>query len=80
MSSPAEFTLGVEVLCTDGVCGSFKRVVVDPVAHVLTHLVVEPRHGGGAGHLVPADLVEATTASGYPTSLHHGGVRSTRGC
>jgi len=36
-------------------------VVVDPVARVLTHLVVEPKHRSGLGKLVPLDLVDATT-------------------
>jgi sporulation protein YlmC with PRC-barrel domain len=37
------------------------RVVVDPVARAVTHLVVEPKHRHGAGRLVPLDLVDATT-------------------
>jgi hypothetical protein len=32
-------------------------VVVDPVARAITHLVVEPRHRHGMGHLVPIALV-----------------------
>jgi sporulation protein YlmC with PRC-barrel domain len=36
------------------------RVVVDPVARVLTHLVVDPRHRRGTGRLVPVELVEST--------------------
>jgi sporulation protein YlmC with PRC-barrel domain len=36
-------------------------VVVDPVARVVTHLVVEPKHRQGLGRLVPLDLVDATT-------------------
>jgi sporulation protein YlmC with PRC-barrel domain len=61
MSERAEFSIGSEVTCSDGVCGDLRRVVVDPVARALTHLVVEPRHGRGVGHLVPVDLVAATT-------------------
>jgi sporulation protein YlmC with PRC-barrel domain len=59
MSDSTEFTIGSEVLCTDGVCGELGRVVVDPVATALTHLVVEPKHGSGAGRLVPVDLVDS---------------------
>lgn len=62
MSETAEFTIGVEVACTDGVCGDLRRVVVDPVARTVTHLVVEARHRQGIGHLVPIDLVD--TAAG----------------
>ena len=64
MSERAEFSIGSEVTCSDGVCGDLRRVVVDPVARALTHLVVEPRHGQGVGHLVPIDLVASTPAQG----------------
>jgi sporulation protein YlmC with PRC-barrel domain len=57
MSESAEFTIGAEVACTDGVCGRLRRVVVDPVARTITHLVVEPGHWKGGGRLVPIDLV-----------------------
>ena len=51
------FTMGSEVRGTDGVCGTLRRVVVDPVARSLTHLVVEPQHRERDGHLVPIELV-----------------------
>jgi hypothetical protein len=56
----AEYTIGVEVTCSDGVCGDLRCVIIDPVARVLTHLVVEPKHRQGMGRLVPIDLVDAT--------------------
>jgi len=56
----AQYTIGAEVTCSDGVCGELSRVVIDPVARVLTHLVVEPKHRRGQGRLVPIDLVDAT--------------------
>jgi len=56
----ARYTIGVEVTCSDGVCGDLRCVVIDPVARVLTHLVVEPKHRQGMGRLVPIDLVDAT--------------------
>ncbi len=59
MTDATEFTIGSEVSCSDGVCGELGRVVVDPVAKALTHLVVEPKHGSGEGRLVPVDLVDA---------------------
>jgi len=58
MSDTTEFTIGSEVLCSDGSCGELARVVVDPVARSLTHLVVEPKHGG-QDRLVPVDLVDS---------------------
>jgi hypothetical protein len=65
MSQPTEFTIGSEVSCRDGACGELRRVVIDPVARALTHLVVEPKHGSAKGHLVPVDLV--ASASGRIT-------------
>lgn len=56
----AQYTIGVEVTCSDGVCGILRRVVIDPVARVLTHLVVEPKHWRGTGRLVPIELVDVT--------------------
>jgi sporulation protein YlmC with PRC-barrel domain len=60
MSEATEFTIGSEVACSDGVCGELTRVVVDPVARALTHLVVEPTNRQGIGRLVPVELVEST--------------------
>ena len=60
MSESTEFTIGSDVLCSDGLCGELGRVVVDPVAKALTHLVVEPTHKQGLGRLVPVDFVEST--------------------
>jgi sporulation protein YlmC with PRC-barrel domain len=51
------FTIGSAAACSDGPCGAVSRVVVDPVAREVTHLVVEPEHRSGLGRLVPLDLV-----------------------
>ena len=72
-SGMAQFTIGSEVLCSDGVCGELRRVVVDPVDRTLTHLVVEPKRHARAGHLVPVALVDRAAAglsgSTDPTQL-----------
>lgn len=57
MTAGTQFTIGSDVACRDGAFGRLTRVVVDPVRRALTHLVVEPRHGGAAGRLVPVELV-----------------------
>ena len=54
------FTIGAEALCTDGTCGHVSRLVVNPVARTVTHLVVDPRDHDGPGRLVPLDLIDAT--------------------
>jgi sporulation protein YlmC with PRC-barrel domain len=59
MTATRQFTIGSEASCSDGICGEVSRVVVDPVARAVTHLVVEPNHPKGLGRLVPLDLVEA---------------------
>jgi sporulation protein YlmC with PRC-barrel domain len=61
MAETTQFTIGVHAVCTDGPCGEVIRVVVDPVARAVTHLVIEPRHREGLGRLVPLDLVDTAT-------------------
>ena len=53
------FTIGAAAACSDGPCGAVSRVVVDPVARELTHLVIEPKHRSGLGRLVPLEMIEA---------------------
>ncbi|HVT42366.1 MAG TPA: PRC-barrel domain-containing protein [Acidimicrobiales bacterium] len=55
----ATFTIGSPAACSDGPCGTVTRVVVDPVARELTHLVVEPTHRSGLARLVPLARVTA---------------------
>jgi sporulation protein YlmC with PRC-barrel domain len=57
MADTAAFTIGAEVSCSDGAIGKVSRVVVDPIAKALTHLVVEPGFRQGPSRLVPLDLV-----------------------
>ena len=60
MADAAEFVIGAEVSCSDGaVCGEVERVVIDPVAGTVTHLVVRVKHRRILDRLVPAGLVEA---------------------
>ncbi len=59
MTEATEFTIGSEVVCSEGACGELRRVVVNPVARALTHLVVEPRFQEGNGRLVPIELVDS---------------------
>jgi hypothetical protein len=58
MTNLTRFTVGSEVACGNDVCGKLQRVIVEPLDRVLTHLVVEPRHGRGDGRLVPVGLVD----------------------
>jgi hypothetical protein len=64
INDTTRFTMGTVVRCTDGGCGALRRVVVDPVARTLTHLVVEPGHRERDGHLVPVGLVSSTGVGG----------------
>ena len=61
MAETARFTIGAEASCSDGPCGRVRRVVVDPVAETVTHLVVGPEHPRGLGRLVPVGLIDATS-------------------
>ena len=59
MAETARFVIGAEVSCSDGACGQVRRVVVDPAAEAVTHLVAGPEHPHGLGRLVPVDLIDA---------------------
>ena len=54
-----EFTIGADASCSDGPCGRLTRLIVDPETQAVTHLVIDARHHGGLGRLVPVDLVDA---------------------
>ena len=61
MAQTMPFRIGAAASCTDGACGQVSRIIVNPVAREVTHLVVDPKHRYGPGRLVPADLADATT-------------------
>jgi hypothetical protein len=54
---PKRFMFGGHVEATDGRCGHLARVIVDPVAQSLTHLVVQPGHHEERARLVPVGIV-----------------------
>ena len=58
MPETTQFTIGAEATCSDGPCGAVIKVVVNPVAQTVTHIVIEPKHRAGLGRLVPLDLLE----------------------
>jgi sporulation protein YlmC with PRC-barrel domain len=60
MEETTQFTIGAEVRGSDGGLGELKRVVVNPIAKTVTHLLIEPKHRQGLGRLVPLDLVQGT--------------------
>jgi sporulation protein YlmC with PRC-barrel domain len=64
MAETAQFRIGAEASCSDGVCGEVTQVVIDPVARAVTHLLVEPKHRQGLGRLVPIDLVADASSGG----------------
>jgi len=59
MADTSQFTIGAEVSCSDGAAGKVSRVIVDPVAEKVTHLVVEPGRRRDSARLVPLDLIES---------------------
>jgi hypothetical protein len=61
MAEAAEFAIGAKASCSDGVCGEVSRLIMDPVALTVTHLVIEPKHRRDSGRLVPVHLVDTTT-------------------
>jgi sporulation protein YlmC with PRC-barrel domain len=59
MPETERLTIGAEVSCTDGPCGTLARLVVDPVAEEVTHLIVESRREHEPARLVPLELVDS---------------------
>ena len=53
-----EFSMGADARCSDGPCGKLTRLIVDPETQTVTHLVIEPKHRGERGRLVPIGLVD----------------------
>jgi hypothetical protein len=62
MAGTTPFTIGADGNCTDGICGKLSRLVIDPGARSVTHLVVDDRQF--QGRLVPLSLVDVDTATG----------------
>ena len=61
MAEAAEFAIGAQASASDGVCGEVSRLIMDPVALTVTHLVIEPKHRREPGRIVPVHLVDTTT-------------------
>jgi sporulation protein YlmC with PRC-barrel domain len=61
MAREMPLRIGVDVSCSDGTCGYLSRIIVNPAAREVTHLVVDQKRRSGSGRLVPIDLVSATT-------------------
>jgi hypothetical protein len=51
--------IGAVAVGSDGYQGEVRAAVIDPVAAVVTHLVVEPEGRSGLARLVPLNLAEA---------------------
>jgi hypothetical protein len=60
MAETEGFRIGAEASCSDGLGGKVSRLVMDPVALTVTHLVIEPKHRAEPGRLVPVHLVDTT--------------------
>jgi len=57
-SETTAFIFGSSVSCSDGPCGELTRIVVDPAARTVTHLVVRPPGQDAASRLVPVRLLD----------------------
>jgi sporulation protein YlmC with PRC-barrel domain len=55
--------IGADASCMDGACGQLSRIIVDPAAREVTHLVVGQKRGSDTARLVPVDLVHATAGT-----------------
>jgi hypothetical protein len=65
MAQAMEFAIEATASCPGGVRGEVSRMIVDPAARSVTHLVFEPKHRREPGRLAPLHLVD-TTAGDAP--------------
>jgi hypothetical protein len=59
MARKMPFRIGADASCSDGPCGQVSRIILNPVAREVTHLVVDQKHRNGRARFVPVDLVDA---------------------
>jgi sporulation protein YlmC with PRC-barrel domain len=59
MAETIPFPIGTRAWCDDGPCGTVRRVVIDPLARTITHLVVESPHRDQPARLVPVGIAES---------------------
>jgi sporulation protein YlmC with PRC-barrel domain len=77
MNMNSAYKIGSEVIGSDEPCGTLVRVIVNPVARTITHLVVEPSHSPGSGRLVPVDLVDpSATVDTIKLNCDHAGFET----
>jgi len=57
-----EFSLNVDVHCTDGHCGRSTHIILNPVTEQVSHLVVKSKRPSGLERLVSVKLVANTAA------------------
>jgi len=57
-----DFSLNVEVHCTDGRCGRCTHIILNPATEQVTHLVVREKRPSTVERLVPVQLVAQTAA------------------
>jgi hypothetical protein len=60
MPQETRFTIGARASCSDRLCGVVSRIIIDPVARIVTHLVIEPKHQRQPGRLVPLDMIDTS--------------------
>ncbi|WP_344443746.1 hypothetical protein [Kitasatospora nipponensis] len=72
MTTSVRYAIGTEVHCKDEPYGELKRVVLDPVAHRVTHLVVGGRHD--TDRLVPVELVDEASSDSATVRLRCAGA------
>jgi len=70
-----DIPLKAHVQCSDGACGKSRNVIINPVTHKLTHLVVQDKKlPDNATRMVPIDQVASATQSQITLSCSKGDV------
>jgi hypothetical protein len=78
MAQATEFPIGATASCPGGVRGKVSRMIVDPAARTVTHLVIEPKRSREPGRLVPSQRVDTTVGDASPGCAWRGCDRRQR--
>jgi len=57
-----DIPLGVQVHCSDGLCGRSTHVILNPTSEQVTHVVVRARKPSRTERMVPIELIATTAA------------------
>jgi hypothetical protein len=78
MAQAMEFPIGATASCPGGMRDEVSRMIVDPAARTVTHLVIEPKRSREPGRLVPFQRVDTAVGDASSGCARRGRDRRQR--